>query len=140
MTKVELERELEQYSTNNFYLWFPGGMYREPDCGRPKAEQVISDLDGLIEESGFDVNAFEAEREAYLSKSREIEKIYDERSKQLSDRGLDRRLLEILLKDDEELKVVLEQVQVYLINVFKRVYPYYERMLKQGYTREELTT
>lgn len=140
MVKAKLEKELEQYSTNNFHHWFPGGMYREPGYSRPKAEQVIPDLDRLIEEYGFYVNAFEAERDAYLSKSREIEKIYDERSKQLSDRELDRGLLEILLKDDEELKVVLEQVQVYLINVFKRVYPYYERMLALGYIREELIT
>ena len=58
--------EEDEYNTNNFIMYFPGGTRRQASyLENPKVRKIISDLDRILEELCFDLKLFQDEREKY---------------------------------------------------------------------------
>jgi len=115
-------------NTNNFYLYFPGGMYRERSDER--MQKIIADLDVIIEKTDFDVGEFERQKSAFLNPQLEATKLFNDATFYKKPN---------VPSDWKERSEGLDKLAASKMKILQQtIYPVFQTMLELGYKREDL--
>jgi len=128
LKRNKMKKELSVYRWNNFYLYFPNGMYRNYQ-DKERKKKIISDLDKIIKEKNFDLKKFNEiirKKDEYFETYMPILKKKYQQNQKLTEE--EKKKLEELKNLERENYKQLDSLLEPIIN----------EMIKLGYNLEDL--
>jgi hypothetical protein len=115
--RPRLEAEQEVESLNNFYLYLPGGYYRERRGKNPQKDAIMDAVDGLLASEFSSINI-----EAILNSKKEMGDLAEAVFK--AHKGGEELDLEALEKQEKEIKARSGE---------ERLIPLFKRLVEMGF-------